>query len=173
MLYRNQKVFTTSGTFTLPATAQQAVEVLLVGGGGGSAGWTGGSGGCVKKRIVTVTSPVTVTIGAGGTFGNAGGASSFGALLTCAGGMTNGTSAGEGSGPGGIYVESSSIPGGDGQAGAYGFGSGGAGRNSDLFSPVQGVHGGPNGNNTGAGGSAPSGGGWSGICIVTYWDTVP
>ena len=37
MLYRKRQVFTSSGTFTLPATAHPQVDLLLVGGGCGVA----------------------------------------------------------------------------------------------------------------------------------------
>jgi len=76
-LVKKQQVFTVSGTFTPSQAlldAGGAVEVRCIGGGGGGGdyyAYGGGSSGMDITRIVTVTGPVTVTIGAGG-YGNAG-----------------------------------------------------------------------------------------------------
>ena len=64
------KVFTTSGTFTPSFTG--TIEVLVVAGGGGGGmdmGGGGGGGGVISNTSFSVTAgtPITVTIGAGGT----------------------------------------------------------------------------------------------------------
>lgn len=92
--------FTSSGTFTpsaeLLAKGGQCFVILIGGGGAGGshAGvWSGnpGDAGELKQELVTVSAPVTVTIGAGGLGaayiqGNSGSNSTFGALLTALGG---------------------------------------------------------------------------------------
>jgi hypothetical protein len=103
----NVQTFTSTGTYTpTPGTNSVIVEALGGGGAGGgvsaaSAGQSGGGGGGAggswgKGRYLSSFSGVTVTIGAGGTGvsganGNAGGTTSFGALLSAPGG--NGGSA--------------------------------------------------------------------------------
>ena len=99
------EVFTSSGTFTVPAGVT-AVKVTVVGGGGGSGALTGanvataggGAGGTAIEWITGLTSgsTVSVTIGAGGTGGTGttnatwdgsdGGTSSFGAYCSASGG---------------------------------------------------------------------------------------
>lgn len=164
--YKKEQKFLTSNTFTLPSTASPWVEVLLVGGGSGGRSNTssggGGGGGAVKKQMVHVTASVGVVIGAGGngnssTPGN-GGASSF-ADMTANGGMYSvdcGVGGSPGGGSGGIYTAKSM--GGDG---TYGYGRGGHGVSWNNAAA-----------NTGDGGGYGGNGG-SGICIVTYWDSVP
>lgn len=70
--------FLSSGTFTPSATLLAnggQVQVFLVGGGGGGGGRAydryggGGGGGGVKTKILTVSGPTSVTIGAGGAAG--------------------------------------------------------------------------------------------------------
>lgn len=109
-LLRNQQVFTASGTFTVPAGITEVdVEVLSAGGGGGGVSGTsnrvagGGAGGSYARARVTGLTPganIAVTVGTGGTgasagagAGNAGGSSSFGAHLSCAGGGAGRTEA--------------------------------------------------------------------------------
>ena len=123
--------FTSSALFTpsaaLLANGGQVWIRALVGGGAGGAsgvsgydpggnpygtgGQSGGGGEVLLDRLVTVTGPVTVTIGSGGLAGTGingysnvpgtdGGSTSFGSLLTAAGGKANGTS-GNGNGPSG------------------------------------------------------------------------
>lgn len=193
-VYAKQQEFKVSGTFTLPATASPWVEVLLVGGGAGGdavAAGNGGSGGCSIKRTLHITAPQTVTIGSGGASGANGSASTFGALLTASGGLSSGVSAGEGSGGGGAPVKSSNQAAGNGSVGAHGFGGGGGGgKQVSSSSRGNGASGAGSGGtevagnqtaaaaNTGGGGggaglNAIAGQGGSGICIVTYWDSVP
>ena len=96
------EVFTSSGTFTVPAGVT-ACKVTVVGGGGGS-GCASGSGSCTGgghgggtaiKWITGLTpgATVAVTVGAGGaggatsgTNGSAGGTSSFGSYCSATGG---------------------------------------------------------------------------------------
>ncbi|MGC8807878.1 MAG: glycine-rich domain-containing protein [Thiomonas sp.] len=190
-----QQVFTASGTFTPSDKLLQRggwVHVFLVGGGGGggvqnyyssSYYFKGGGGGQVVSRIVQVTGPVTVTIGAGGVGGTSptdGGDSSFGSLLTAKGGKANGRSGNElpsagygGSGAGGggglsLWV----VGGGDstyyfgipGGPGVNGFGCGGVSGNGTLPPPSS-----PPEPNSGNGGSWANDGA-SGICIVSWFE---
>jgi len=118
--FSNMQVFTSSGTFTVPAGITK-VKVTVVGGGGGgamgrddgccnfSAGSGGGGGGAAIEVISGLTggSTVSVTVGGGGAAvtynynGNAGGTSSFGAYCSAtggAGGVKGEASGGIGSG---------------------------------------------------------------------------
>lgn len=90
------QLFTSSGTFTVPAGVS-SIKVTVVGGGGGSTlywGSNGANGGaCQGIYTVTPGAAITVTVGAGGagatannTPGGAGGTSSFGALASATGG---------------------------------------------------------------------------------------
>lgn len=96
------QLFTTNGTFTVPKGVDK-VYITGCGGGGSGSGndgysdyspGAGGGGACAFKTPLTVTSGAqyTITVGAGGAQktgganGNAGGTSSFGALLSLAGG---------------------------------------------------------------------------------------
>lgn len=76
---RSAQVFTSNGTFTIPASVT-AVKVTVVGGGGGSGGAInsgasggGGGGGTAIKWLTGLTpgNTITVTIGAAGTAGAA------------------------------------------------------------------------------------------------------
>ena len=198
---KRQQIFTSSGTFTPSASLLALggwVEVLCVGGGGGGyypgsgTVMTGGGGGAVVRRVVQVTGNVTVTIGAGGTGGSsptAGGTTSFGSLVSAAGGSPGGTSVGGacGSGlisnhPGGAGAGGSGFPIAIISAGYYtwiltglaamggpgidGYGQGGAGTsNSNIYTFND--FGGPP--NTGRGGTRANGG-TSGICIVEWFE---
>jgi len=107
------QVFTTSGSFTVPAGVTKIEVEVRGGGGGGGGGMTatssipgrGGCGGGYGKGVFSVIegSTHTVTVGAGGSGGSsapsagvAGGTSSFGTLIsaTGGGGGTTGTSGG-------------------------------------------------------------------------------
>lgn len=94
------QLFTTSGTWTVPAGVTRA-RVTVIGGGGGGAAWSAstngqpGGGGGIAIGIFTVTpgSSIVVTIGAGGVgglgntnVGTSGASSSFGAFLSATGG---------------------------------------------------------------------------------------
>ena len=112
----SMQVFTTSGTFTIPANTTRVRVTVVGGGGGGSVGGTydvqgcpiinlsyggngGGSGGTAVEVISGLTpgNTVTVTIGAGGVLNSGtGGTSSFGAFCSATGaaGGTGGTGVG-------------------------------------------------------------------------------
>ena len=103
--FSNMQVFTSSGTFTVPAGITK-VKVTVVGGGGNggtgstsSAGGGGGGGGAAISIISGLTPSSTVSI----TVGGAGGTSSFGAYCSATGGGA-GASSGTGNdgGVGGI-----------------------------------------------------------------------
>jgi len=94
------QLFTSSGTFTLPAKlVGDTVQVTMIGGGGSGASYPtgngdswGGNGGESMQQIPTViVASQTVTIGAGGAGvsgagGNAGGSTSFGSKTVAGGG---------------------------------------------------------------------------------------
>lgn len=98
----NSQLFTSSGTFTVPAGVTNIMVTVVGGGGGGSWGWGdacvpyygggGGVGGVAGGYLsVTPGSTFTVTVGAGGAGsntgnGSAGGTSSFGSAFTATGG---------------------------------------------------------------------------------------
>ena len=111
-------VFTSSGTWTVPAGVVEAFVEVYGGGGGGARMTTapgpsgGGGGGIAKERVTLVgVSSVIITVGAGGAGGVAdgnagggGGTSSFGGFCSAgggAGGTVTGDSAGGGTGSGG------------------------------------------------------------------------
>ena len=103
--FSNMDVITSTGTWTNPGSVTK-VKVTVVGAGGGGAhgspaggvnGAGGGGGGGTAIEVLTIpTSPVPVTIGAGGQGGNfypdatcpgaSGGTSSFGAYCSATGG---------------------------------------------------------------------------------------
>jgi hypothetical protein len=135
-IWIGRQIKTATGTYT-PDAGTNFVNVQCVGGGGGGAGagaataggaasgGPGGGGEYVMKRITSAFSGVTVTIGAAGAAGlsaangGAGGNTTFGALLTAAGG-----------GGGVAGVAATAPPGGDGAPGA-----GGSGNTGDLEIP--------------------------------------
>jgi hypothetical protein len=96
--FRNIEIFTTSGTFTKPATVGRVWRKIVDGGQGGYATATGstyagagGKGGDVAEGFEDITGNVTVTVGSGGAGGiggqsggapGAGGLSSFGSSTT-------------------------------------------------------------------------------------------
>jgi hypothetical protein len=113
--FSNMQVFTSTGTFTVPAGITK-VKVTVVGGGGGSGAariniccqfpaTAGGGGGGAAIEIISGLTPggtVAVTVGAGGTAGSAGanggtgGTSSFGAYCSATGGAGSPTLLGSG-----------------------------------------------------------------------------
>jgi hypothetical protein len=144
------ELFTSSGTFTVPAGVT-AVKVTVIGGGGGSGATTrvspsfgarggGAGGGGMAIEWITGLTPadtVTVTVGAGGAggvtgtdSGATGGTSSFGAYCSATGGagtigLSNAlatTGGAGGTGSGGTI----NISGGAGSRAFSGSGSGGA-----------------------------------------------
>jgi hypothetical protein len=88
-----QQIFTTSGSWTVPANVTSC-KVFVIGGGGagrvGYSGTNGAQGGWVQAYVTGLTSGsiITVTVGNGGAFqGGAGGTSSFGSYATGTGGQ--------------------------------------------------------------------------------------
>lgn len=128
------QVFTTSGTFTIPANVT-SVKVTVIGGGGGGgaangdpgcggASGGGGGGGGVAIRQVTGLTPgntVTVTVGGGGTggttgVGGSGSTSSFGAHASATAGGGGGSAT-----PSGFGTAGSSGSGASGDVNLSGF----------------------------------------------------
>lgn len=142
------EVFTADGTFTVPAGVTQ-VLVTVIGGGGagggvasgaGRAGAGGGSGAVAHgAHTVTPAAAIAVTVGAGGTAetstGNPGGNSTFGSVVTSAGGA-----------------------GGPGNNGGVTAGGAGGALTSTLTLPLYQIAGGTGGGGDGAGGIAGTGG---------------
>jgi hypothetical protein len=189
------QVFTSTGTFTIPASVTK-VKVTVVGGGAGgrsavssTAQGGGGSGGAAIKVITGLTpaGTVTVTVGTGGAANTDGVTSSFGAYCSATGGLSpaisssspgvggaGGTATGGdinftgGGGCGGSGV-SGTVAGTSGNGGSSIFGGAGLG----LF-PTNGGTAGAGATGTGAGGAGGSGvpctggAGGSGIVIVEY-----
>jgi len=109
--------FTSSGTFTPPASTTK-LEALLVGAGGSGNGQYGGGGGDVRIVDLSSSGEVTVTVGAGGTLGGGGtgigGASSVaqGSTTESAEGGTAGVDDSTGGGTSGNGNEGSNMSGG-------------------------------------------------------------
>lgn len=148
------EVFTSSGTFNVPAGVSSA-EVLIVagGGGGGSRQGGGGGGGGVKYLpacALTPSSSVSVIVGAGGGGGTSGGSgssggnSSFGLYGSTGGGGGGGRTTGNQGLPGGSGGGSAGTVGLDGGPGSIGQGLHG-GSVSDTFTTGANVAGGGGG----------------------------
>jgi len=96
--FSNIQVFTSSGTFTVPAGITKVKATVVGGGGGGRNDGGGGGGGGAAIEIVSGLTPgntVTVTVGTGGAGGSTGGTgntSSFGAFCSATGGAGGQTS---------------------------------------------------------------------------------
>ena len=131
--------FLTSGTLTFTALngAENGIDVFLVGGGGGgTAAYTnGGSGGGYTKNAtsiaVSVGVPYTIRVGAGGSGGDGGYTSAFGATANGGKGATSpvGADGGSGGGAGWSGTELGSAGASDGGSAAKGsFYNGGTGQ---------------------------------------------
>lgn len=130
---KGQQIFTSSGTFTVPAGVT-TIDVFLVGGGAGSGIETsngmGGSGGGythTERLAVTPGNQASVLVGAGGVGANDGSASTFtlgSKVLTANGGkkcaQAVGGAGGSGGGGGGQYQ---TVAGNGGSDGSNGFAS--------------------------------------------------
>ena len=156
---RGYRMFLYSGTFTVPEGVEEVWLSMCGGGGGGKQGHyvnegdshSGGGGGgahaiLAQNTAVTPGEVITITVGAGGNAGSAGGTSSFGPYVSCAGGggATGTSDSGNAGGPGGspgtigelfgsvgtgggcIFGQGSGKP----TVNAGGFGAGGAGGGS-------------------------------------------
>ncbi|MGV3564214.1 MAG: glycine-rich domain-containing protein [Nocardioides sp.] len=163
-------VFTSSGTWTVPAGVTSLAHLLVVAGGGsgggaGSIGGGGGAGGVLYLEDVAVTpgADVTVTVGAGGAQisstpspGNPGGNSAFGAIVATGGGRGgagSGNPAGSGGSGGGGGGQATILAGGSGTSG-----QGNAGGNGQDTASSGRIRGGGGGGAGGAGQNAASGG---------------
>ena len=127
--------FLGSGTLSFSKLAKVDVFAVGAGGGGASGLYAGGGAGGYSKlyRNIEVTSPVTISIGAGGNYNQNGNPSSFGAYTANGGGSGNKYDGGNG-GSGGGYGSNFSC-GNGGSDGSNGFsnyatGEGGSGQGS-------------------------------------------
>jgi len=180
------QTFTSSGTWTKPASGSFAMIEAWGGGGGGDAtdnDGAGGGGGYNRRYMLlsALGATETVTIGAGGTAanpGNAGGTTTFGSHLSAYGGAGGGpTDGGGGGGPAGAgsgrtpgaptmgisgtgYIQGEGGEGGAGSFGAGGHWHGGGGGSSD-----NGSDGGSSVYGGGGGGGGSAGGGSGGASI--------
>ncbi len=175
-----------SGTLSFSDRLPQTVDVFLVGGGGGGSssgnsyvGGGGGAGGYTKTFYkVKPSTPVTISVGAGGTAGSTGGLSTYSGLTSASGGggatSSNGANGGSGGGAGNILSSSAWSWGGTGgtnggnaipptySTGSYGAGSVGTGQGTpttDFFGRTHaaGGAGGGGGYGTTGGGSGDPG----------------
>ena len=188
------QAFTSSGTFTIPASVTK-VKVTVVGGGGGgrsatnSTGQGGGGAGGAAIEVITGLTPggtVTVTVGAGGAADTTGGTASFGAYCSATGGLSpasgtgpaggaGGTATGgdinfTGGGGGGGNGVSGTVAGSAGNGGSSIFGGAGlgAGSSNAVNTAGAGAPGTGGGGGGGCGGPGTGGAGGSGIVIVEY-----
>jgi len=187
------QVFTSSGTYTVPAGVKWVeVEAWGAGGGGGGpygpgqTGGGGGGGGGIGGGLLAVSScsSLTVTVGAGGAGGNSGASGQAGgpSSAACNGSSVNATG-GSGAPPGdagagggaswtGLALPISDLYGGDGSGGASqtsggrgGGTGGGAGGNSNPGS--DGLPGSISGGGGGAGPLGATGGnGGDGLVLI-------
>jgi hypothetical protein len=79
--------FTASGTLTVDVAGYADVFVLGGGGGGTTAAGGGSGGGAIETQIFLTATTHTVTVGAGGSTGANGNASSIGSIIVVSGGL--------------------------------------------------------------------------------------
>lgn len=117
---RGAALYTSSGSWTVPAGVTTAEVEVVSGGGGGSDNYAGGHGASCRAVVSGLTpgASITITVGAGGAGasnssvnGGSGGASSFGSYVTCTGGGGGGKSGGS-AGADGSYSTSATVIGG-------------------------------------------------------------
>lgn len=179
------KEFTASGTWDVPAGVTLIGISAWAGGGGGGAASTygggGGGGGAIEVTAVTVPvtpgETITVTVGAGGAAGAAGGdtviVGSFGTGTVLGGSAgVDGTVLGQGAGGAGGAATGATYAGGAGGGGgglvAYGGGGGGgAGTGSAGSAGTATGTGGNGGTMGGAGGTRDGGRGGNGAAGTT------
>lgn len=189
--YENMAVFTSSGTFNIPANVTQMAAQVVGGGGGGAGGGAassgntisgggGGGAGMIVHQMVTISgdTALTVTVGAGGSGGTGatagsngypGDSASNGGNSTVKGATTN-TVYAQADGGQRAYQQTGGNWGGSGGAGGASrnsggnpaYGTGGYATGSGLGStPVNGVVGGA----AGAASSSSSGGTGGGASV--------
>ena len=181
---RGQELFTTSGTFVVPAGITQ-VSAVAVGGGGGGGNATdddepgaGGAGGGLSYGTFAVTAgeSLTVTVGAGGNNGNTGGTGGTtsinrgGTTLISAGGGSGGSSTdggasggGNGGSSGGTERDGGGTGGDGGSTSDSSTGAGGGGGAAGYSgNGGAGSNRGANNATAGAGGGGGGGGGGTG-----------
>jgi hypothetical protein len=139
----NMQVFTSNGTFTVPAGVTK-VKATVAGGGSGSSGCNssnfagacgGGGGWSIKLCTVTPGQQIAVTVGAGGAgsaatiSSGAGGTSSFGSFCSATGGQPAANAAG------GINGGQGGVGSGGDLNGAGGYGSDGSSFTSPVWWP--------------------------------------
>ena len=159
------QTFNSSGTYTIPIGYTTTLTIQAWGGGAGggtnSGNAKGGGGGGAYASITTTLTAgnYTVTVGVGGTVGNAGGNSSFTSLVIAAGGSSTSTSTGGVGGTTAASTGTTLFAGGNGGNGASTTGvrgGGGGGGSANISSN------GGNGSNGVAGGVGTGGNGGSG-----------
>jgi len=175
--FSNMQVFTSSGTFTVPAGITKVKATVVGGGGGGSAlsGGAAGAGGTAIEIISGLTpgGTVAVTVGGGGAGGSTGGSaggtggtSSFGAFCSATGGVGNvygtGINGNGGIGSGG-NLNFAGGPGASGTGGCSFFGGGG----TYLANRDARAYGGGGGGGSDES-SAPGGNGSAGVVVVEW-----
>jgi hypothetical protein len=181
--FNHGQVFTSSGTWTKPASVTSVFVTALGGGGGGGTGGTystsggGGGAGGFAQADIAVTGNVTVTVGAAGAAGGAGGDSTFvgSTTLTAGGGGAGGTPT---AGTGGTTTNADVGFSGEAGYGMYGgnsfYGMGGlpgttaASPTVGLTGRSYGAGGGGGGGNTGGGAPANGGVGTKGFVVVQW-----
>ena len=164
--------FTSSGVFVVPPNVTTVTAQAWGGGGGGGIdgannnGAGGGGGGAYASSTVSVTPGqiITVTVGAGGANGVAGGQSSFGSSVIALGGSSNTTNSnGAAGGSGPSSTGTIKFSGGSGGNGGAAAGNGGGGGGSSASASGDGVPGGNfSGSTGGTGGNGPDGDGGTG-----------
>ncbi|MGQ6548305.1 glycine-rich domain-containing protein [Serratia sp. IR-2025] len=187
------KSFAANGTYTpTQGTKRIHVKVWGAGGGGGNTnvagagGPSGSAGGYAEGLFVVPASPVSVTVGVGGSSvpantlasGGNGGASTFGSLINCAGGAGGSISVSipGGSATGGNVIN---VTGQGGQGGVAGLGGTGGGAYCSFGGLPHNSSNGDNGGFPGGGGAGgtkesssryfSSGAGADGYVIVTEY----
>lgn len=171
------QVFTSSGTWTVPAGTTNAMVVCFGGGGGGgnatvssTVGGGGGGGGMALKFVSGLTpgQQVAITVGAAGGSGASGGTSSFGAYCTATGGAAGGSNINQstygGGGAGGSgtgdFVVAGTAGSNAGTSGSYNYaGNGGNSNGAFMVSGTPGVGYAPGNNTNGGAASGYSSGG--------------
>lgn len=188
------QVFTSGGTFNVPAGVSKVWVRLLGGGQGGgyanssaSAGSSGASADYVEDVVsVTPGGTVTVTIGSGGAGasspgdGTAGGDSSFGSLVVAKGGASSTTSVGsiiitsQNGVPALFFASGANVEVRSAQGGSNPLGLGGVGARGTIGSQANGNNGqgkgtgGSGGANGTAGGPSTGGNGVPGTAILVW-----